>query len=70
MYAACVSPNPKRLVQTKLSHPVIFVEFGEGILHLRGRTVLTESLRQFTDAAADSSIIDLALLHAAGIIFY
>ena len=70
MYAFLIMGDAERLVQAEFTDAVFFIELGQGSLHLFSRSVCAEFLRQFTDPGADPFIIDLALLHAAGIIFY
>ena len=70
MYAFLIMGDAERLVQSEFADAIFFIELGQSRLHLLSRSVCTELLRQLTDSGADPFIIDLALLHAAGIIFY
>ena len=70
MYAFLIMGDAERLVQSEFTDAVFFIELGQGSLHLFSCSVCAKLLRQLTDPGADPFIIDLALLHAAGIIFY
>ena len=70
MYPILIMGDAEGLVKSEFTDTVFFIELGQGSLHLFSRSVCAELLRQLTDPGTDPFIIDLALLHAAGIIFY
>ena len=70
MYSFLIMGDTERLVQAKFTDTVFFIELSQCGFHIFCGSVCAELLRQFTDSGADPFIINLALLHAAGIIFY